>query len=373
MDLIKKEDITREMLHASLLKQIIIRIDYTSINDFSSLISELRNNSILANYYPYCKQLKVNNAQVVTPKELRHDDNQKYESSEPLIVYHFCGPKMEFDQESVFDISERFMFIDITCDENYNSIDKYIEFISIIIEQVRKHDAFSKIVRIGLRKIDSTDYLTRKDAENDLRGFDFESLFSDEKIVIQSEISSTQIIPRKQGVNNFEFFVNKSLGFSHKGRNTEEATYTIDHDGYLLSEDELREKAKRNNELLFKELEKKEDPYIYFQIAQSYGLMNDNDNQYIYYQKAYDLSPNINDIYTADLILSLGYSYINKQEFSKALHLYNKHYKELKHIADFLCLGAYASIKAGLPIEAINICKDALSSDEKLLKYSCVL
>lgn len=136
---------------------------------------------------------------------------------------------------------------------------------------------------------------------------------------------------------------------------------TFYHEGYMGTPKQLVAKAKRNNDLLFKELENSpNDPYIYFQIAQSYGLMNDNDNQYIYYQKAYDLSPNINDIYTTDLILSLGYSYINRQEFNKALSLYNKHYDTLNNLADFLCFGAYAHIKADFTIRAISICKEAL-------------
>jgi len=136
------------------------------------------------------------------------------------------------------------------------------------------------------------------------------------------------------------------------------------HEGYMGTPEQLAAKAKRNNDLLFKELKHSpDDPYIYFQIAQSYSLMNDSDNQYIYYQKAYNLSPDINDIYTTDLILSLGYSYITKHEYDKALSLYNKHYKELHHLADFLCFGAYAHIKAALPIDAISICKEAISAN----------
>ena len=138
---------------------------------------------------------------------------------------------------------------------------------------------------------------------------------------------------------------------------------TFYHEGYMGTPEQLASKAKRNNDLLFKELENSpSDPYIYFQIAQSYGLMNDKDNQYIYYQKAYELSPNIKDIYTTDLILSLGYSYINNQEYDKALSLYNKHYKELHHLADFLCFGAYTNIMADFPVNAISICKEALST-----------
>lgn len=138
---------------------------------------------------------------------------------------------------------------------------------------------------------------------------------------------------------------------------------TFYHEGYMGTPEQLVAKAKRNNNLLFKELEKTpDDPYIYFQIAQSYGLMSDKENQYIYFQKAYDLSPNINDVYTSELILSLGHSFIDREEYGKAINLYIKHYHELKNWADFLCFGAYAYIKSGSLIEAIAICKSALKT-----------
>ena len=48
----------------------------------------------------------------------------------------------------------------------------------------------------------------------------------------------------------------------------------VDHVGYVGTNDEKRLKAERNNALLFKEIERKpEEPYFYFQVAQSYNLM----------------------------------------------------------------------------------------------------
>lgn len=140
---------------------------------------------------------------------------------------------------------------------------------------------------------------------------------------------------------------------------------TFYHEGYIGTEKELAEKAKRNNDLLFKELANHpNDSYILFQIAQSYGLVNDTDKQYYYAQKAYESSPNIHDVYTTDLILLLGYSYINHQEYEKAITLYNTHYNELHHLADYLCFGAYAHIKNQSLITAIDICLAALDSDD---------
>ena len=67
-----------------------------------------------------------------------------------------------------------------------------------------------------------------------------------------------------------------------------------DHIGYTGTPEELRAKVERNNALLFKELEKNGDnPYLYFQIGQSYNMIYDYENSYIYYKKAlaYDVNP----------------------------------------------------------------------------------
>lgn len=47
---------------------------------------------------------------------------------------------------------------------------------------------------------------------------------------------------------------------------------TVDHCGYNGTIEDLRKKAERNNELLLKMLaETPDDPYLYFQIGQSYN------------------------------------------------------------------------------------------------------
>lgn len=71
-----------------------------------------------------------------------------------------------------------------------------------------------------------------------------------------------------------------------------ELPLTIDHAGYSDKET-MRKKAERNNELLFRELKKKpEDPYLYFQIGQSYNAIRDYENAYMNYKKSFALPLN---------------------------------------------------------------------------------
>lgn len=65
---------------------------------------------------------------------------------------------------------------------------------------------------------------------------------------------------------------------------------TVDHVGYIGGRDAMLKKVERNNSLLFKEIEKHpNEPYFYFQVGQSYNSIEDYENAYIYYKKAFEL------------------------------------------------------------------------------------
>lgn len=71
-----------------------------------------------------------------------------------------------------------------------------------------------------------------------------------------------------------------------------EVPIVMDHVGYAGTAEERRKKTERNNKLLFQEIKQHpDDPYNYFQVAQSYNLINDYENAYIYYKKAFELCP----------------------------------------------------------------------------------
>lgn len=69
-----------------------------------------------------------------------------------------------------------------------------------------------------------------------------------------------------------------------------EIPLTVDHAGYSGGLEAMRQKAERNNTLLFKEIKKNpKDPYLYFQVGQSYNGIRDYENSYIYYKKSFAL------------------------------------------------------------------------------------
>lgn len=113
---------------------------------------------------------------------------------------------------------------------------------------------------------------------------------------------------------------------------------TVDHCGYTLSEEELIHKVTRNNQLLLKMLEEdSKDPYLYFQLGQSYNAIHDVEKACYYYGKGleFDLNPQIE--YVQLMVIGYGYSLLNLKEYEVALQFENI-YEDFKFCADFLFL-----------------------------------
>lgn len=111
-----------------------------------------------------------------------------------------------------------------------------------------------------------------------------------------------------------------------------------DHAGYLGTPDELRTKVDRNNALLFLELENdKENPYLYFQIGQSYNMIYDYENSYQYYQKAlaYDVDPK--QEWVQMMIVAYANAMLHTGRQAEAL-LLESVYDAFADTADFLCI-----------------------------------
>lgn len=146
---------------------------------------------------------------------------------------------------------------------------------------------------------------------------------------------------------------------------------TVYHEGYFGSRQQLKEKAERNNDLLFIELsEHPDDPYICFQIAQSYDLMNDIDNAVKYYEKGYKLNPDRAAVYVANLVCSYGKELSGLGRYDDARKLIENEMKYYESFADFLCFAGFTYTKTMELEQAIESYKKALVSSEFALEGS---
>ncbi len=131
---------------------------------------------------------------------------------------------------------------------------------------------------------------------------------------------------------------------------------TLEHVGYVGGMDALRAKAERNNALLFKEIEKHpDDPYFYFQVGQSYNLINDYDNSYIYYKKAFQLPLNYEELWVQYMAVTFINAMTHTGRSEEALEIFEPLYSHFASNADFYCSmgNIYLNLREPQPLKAM--------------------
>lgn len=109
------------------------------------------------------------------------------------------------------------------------------------------------------------------------------------------------------------------------------------HVGYSTM-DIKRAKATRNIEMLEQELTRNgTDPYILFQLGQSYFGLEDYENALPYFERALELDVNEQEDYVQTMVESYGYCLLYLKQYSRALELEGIYSIFSKH-ADFVFL-----------------------------------
>ena len=128
---------------------------------------------------------------------------------------------------------------------------------------------------------------------------------------------------------------------------------TVDHFGYNATIEELQAKAKRNNDLLFKMLEETpDDPYLYFQIGQSFNMLHDDEKACYYYGKGLEFEVDPALEYVQMMVIGYGYALIHLERFDEAL-MFENIYEEFATSADFVCLMGLIYLRNGLVLKAM--------------------
>ena len=147
-----------------------------------------------------------------------------------------------------------------------------------------------------------------------------------------------------------EQVVHKRIGTRYESY---DAPIAVDHVGYLGSIEALRPKVERNNTLLFQELEKdRENPYLYFQIGQSYNMIYDYENSYKYYKEAlnYDIDPA--EEWVQMMIIAYANALLHTGREVDALQL-EAIYDAFAGTADFLCMMGRIYLANGQYVKAM--------------------
>lgn len=129
---------------------------------------------------------------------------------------------------------------------------------------------------------------------------------------------------------------------------------TVEHCGYNGTPEEMRQKADRNNELLLKMLEETpNDPYLYFQLGQSYNMLHDDEKACYYYGKGleFEVEPQLE--YVQMMVIGYGYALLHLERYQEALQFQNI-YDDFSFSADFVCLMGLIYLRNGLVIQAMK-------------------
>lgn len=163
---------------------------------------------------------------------------------------------------------------------------------------------------------------------------------------------------------------NTGAVFRHTAMNASSPKYvysapvTVLHVGYDGSEAEMLAKSRRNISLLEKELQTQgDDPYLYFQLGQSYRRLHDYEQAVRYFDKglAMDVDPALD--YVQTMVESYGYTLLDLKRNQDALNLLGV-YEDFSGRADFVFLMGLIYMNNGLFNEAIHEFQKATTVEE---------
>lgn len=147
-----------------------------------------------------------------------------------------------------------------------------------------------------------------------------------------------------------------------------DAPVSVDHVGYQGSVEKLKEKAERDISMIRAEIEADpENPYLHFQLGQSYMLMRDHENALLWFRSAMDLHPMPGAEYTLVLLCNYAGILLDNGQVEEAANIlpYRSSFADYK---DFLCLSGRIYLCMGQPLKALPEFVQALSAP----KYSLV-
>lgn len=231
-----------------------------------------------------------------------------------------------------------------------------------------KNYAVSKASHDWILSLDSDEYLEYFDADalsSTLKSTSVSTQFSAGRIIIRNRFTQDGA-PTYEQVRVSRLFHRRHYGFQgavHEqiepldtqiSKTVFDCPITILHVGYDLSEEEMQQKSKRNIDLLLKELANQgDDPYLFYQLGQSYRRIQDYESAFIYFDRglSMDVDPNLE--YVQSMVESFGYTLLDLKRPKDALNLLGV-YDTFSHRADFVFLVGLIYMNNGLFEDSIR-------------------
>lgn len=143
-----------------------------------------------------------------------------------------------------------------------------------------------------------------------------------------------------------------------------DAPVTILHVGYDETEADMQEKSRRNIDLLKKQLEKEgPDPYLYFQLGQSYRRLGDAQKAFQSFDAGLSMEVDPSLDYVKTMVESYGYTLLDLKRNQDALGL-TQLYDVFAGRADFVFLMGLIYMNNGLFDAAVEEFKKSVTIEE---------
>lgn len=229
----KKVDCTRDIFKSSLLKQVIIRADYSYITDLNRFITELKSWS--KDFFSGYRIIRTNSIDLRIDSIAISNRQIPVDIKETENIHRFYDSQIIPKQDTTIDISSNFICITIDCDENYGKIDPYLDYISEVMEKLKSYDSYVQFNRLAIRKIDGSDFDNLDKAYEifeKINGFE-DSIIENVKKVKQSY---TDIFISENA--NLKINLTRSIEHFPSGN----VRYVLDTDGYIDSVTDLSKK-----------------------------------------------------------------------------------------------------------------------------------
>lgn len=145
-----KEKFKRTNVKSTILKKIIIRFDFMGLTDVTGCANSLK--ELMDGRFNEFSPVSNNNYNIDLNKEYNQNHGFNVDL-EKKTFYRFSKNEMG-KSNAFFLLGDTFASIEITCDEDYEGCDVYINTIAEAVDRILKFDKFISVKRMGLRKID---------------------------------------------------------------------------------------------------------------------------------------------------------------------------------------------------------------------------
>lgn len=217
----KKEEIKRKDLHCSLLKRVIIRADIFPMLKLEDSVSEISHQEWFKGRFESMDKFTaaINSFDASRTSPLANTPGTE--------VRRFFDCTIEPKQELSLDISDEFICMDIKCNEHYDSLDSYIDLMSKVIGQTIHDDAYVKLKRLAIRKIDGLVLSNADEANTVFEYFDQGIMTKDEGM--RKRLYNDYFYSNMKKVN-----VNYSRQVKIGNKKEEKFIFTMDTDVYAM-------------------------------------------------------------------------------------------------------------------------------------------